>query len=183
MKLYYFESQENQASLHDSADEYDRCCPNPPRSLMSRWSPPLFELVLSDEYGNKLPKSDFPTVIGGTSVVSSRAATRLQPILRVCGELLPIRLSNDLDEYFLFNVTAVVNAVDMKQSKFFRLSSGKIGHCLKLVFDSAKIPSDALFFKNTQMGPITEIYATEAAKEAVENAGLTGYEFRLAWSD
>jgi len=143
----------------------------------------MFELITQDEFGDDLPKTDFLTAIIATSILSERAANRLRPILEACGELLPIKLNNDPDEFFLFNVTAVVNAVDMQLSKFFKLPSGAIGHCLKLVFDPAKIPSDALFFKNTQMGPVTEIYATEAAKTAVENAGLTGYEFRLAWSD
>jgi hypothetical protein len=33
------------------------------------------------------------------------------------------------------------------------------------------------------MGPVTEIFATERAVAAVEQANLTGYEFRLVWSN
>jgi hypothetical protein len=116
-------------------------------------------------------------------VLSSRAVGRLRPTLDACGEVLPIRLSNDHDSFYLFNVTRVINAVDMKRSKFLELPSGAIGPCERLVFDPALVPSDALFFKNTQMGPVTEIFATERPMAAVNGAGLTGYEFRLAWTD
>jgi hypothetical protein len=183
MKIYFFDTADGYAYINLPTEELDRYRPDPPRSLASRWLTPTFDYVRRDQSRSYLPKSDFPSLLSEISVISSKAAIRLRPILEACGELLPIRLSNDTDNYYLFNVTAVVNAVDMQRSKFFKLPSGAIGHCLKLVFDPAKIPSGTLFFKNTQMGPVTEIYATEAAKQPVENAGLTGYEFRLAWSD
>ncbi len=92
-------------------------------------------------------------------------------------------MSNDPEKFHLFNVTRVINAVDMKRSQFLTLPSGAIGPCQRLVFDPTLIPADAMFFKNTQMGPVTEIFATERAVAAVESTDLTGYEFRLAWTD
>jgi hypothetical protein len=71
----------------------------------------------------------------------------------------------------------------MQRSKFMDLPSGAIGPCELLVFDSTKLPTEAVYFKNTQMGPCTEIFATEAAVHAFESANLTGHAFELVWSD
>ncbi|MBI3837462.1 MAG: hypothetical protein HY288_05965 [Planctomycetia bacterium] len=183
MKIYYFETHENQAYLTAPDGEEDQCEPDPPRSLAAEWSPPTFELVTSDAFRSYLPKCDFPAHLPSTAILSSRAVERLRPVLTACGEILPIQLSNDRDILYLFNVTCVINAVDMIRSKFMKLPSGAIGPCERLVFDPALVPSDALFFKNMQMGPITEIFATQRAVAAVESANLTGYDFRLAWTD
>jgi hypothetical protein len=183
MKIYFFETQDNQAYLYAPDGDRDQCDPDIPRSLAADWSPLTFELVRSDEFRTYLPKSDFPTYLPSTSFVSARAVERLRPVLTSCGEILPIYLNNDPDIFYFFNVTCIINAVDMKRSKFMRFPSGRIMMCEQLVFDSELIPDDALFFKNTQMGPATEIFATEGAVAAVENADLTGYEFRLAWTN
>jgi hypothetical protein len=183
MKIYYFETQENQAYLYAPGGDDDLCEPDPPRSLAPEWSPPTFEIVRDDEFRSHLPKSDFPTYLPSTAMLSRRAVKRLRPVLAACGEILPIYLSNDRDILYLFNVTRVINAVDMNRSKFLRFPSGRIMTCERLIFDPALIPSDVLFFKNTQMGPATHIFATERAVAAVEQAYLTGYEFRLAWSN
>ncbi len=181
MKIYYFDTKDNQAYLFAPDEVCDPCIPDPPKSLAAEWSPPTFEIVGCDEFRSYLPKSDFPALLPSVAVLSARAAERLRPILLHCGEILPVYLSNDPDIMYLFNVTRIINAVDMKRSRFMELPSGAIGPCEKLVFDPAKIPDDALFFKNTQMGPVTEIFATEAAVAAVKKARLTGHDFRLAW--
>ena len=183
MNVYEFDTQDNQAYLYATDDVCRRCRPDPPRPLAANWSPPTFELVRSDEYRSNLPKSDFPIFTIGTMVLSERAVKRLRPVLDACGESLPIRLSNDHDIFYLFNVTRVINAVDMRRSRFMELPSGSIGPCELLIFNRALIPSDAAFFKTTQMGPPTRILATEQAVAAVHRTDLTGYEFRLAWTD
>jgi hypothetical protein len=183
MRLYTFHSQFGQAYLIHAADNCDCCEPDPPRALAPTWTPPEFELVRDDELEGNLPKTDFPTYLPSAIMLSARAAERLAPILTPCGELLPIRVINDPDRFYFFNVTRVINAVDMKRSKFLDLPSGAIGPCEPMIFDPALIPGDALFFKNTQMGTITEIFASERAVKAVLGAGLTGHDFRLAWSN
>lgn len=180
MKVYEFDTQDNQAYLYAADDVCWRCEPEAPRSIGANWSPPTFELVRSDEYRSNLPKSDFPIFTIATMVLSDRAVKRLRPMLLACGEILPIRLSNDHDIFYLFNVTRVIEAVDMKRSEFMRLPSGGIMKYERLVFDPTTIPDEAIFFKTTQLGPITEIFATERAVAAVMEAHLTGYEFRLA---
>lgn len=179
MKIYYFETQENQAYLYAPTGG-DQCTPDPPRPLLAKWFPPTFEIVRSDEFRSHLPKSDFPTYLPSTAMLSNRAVERLRPLLTSCGEILPIHVSNDHDVFYLFNVTLVIDAVDMARSKFMRFPSGGIMKYERLVFDATKIPDGALFFKTIQLGPVTEIFATERAVAAVKQATLTGYEFRLA---
>jgi hypothetical protein len=183
MNVYEFDTKDNQAYLYAPDDVCQQCEPEAPCSIGANWSPPTFELVRSDEYRSNLPKSDFPIFTIATMVLSERAVKRLRPLLLTCGEILPIRLSNDHDIFFLFNVTRVIDAVDMRRSKFMDLPSGSIGPCELLVFDPALIPSDALFFKTKQLGTATSIFATERAVAAVMAAHLTGYEFRLAWTN
>jgi hypothetical protein len=183
MKIYTFHNADNQAYLYSRERAAQRCIPDPPRSLAKNWLPPTFELVGSDEFHSYLPKTDFPTLTVAGVALSGRAVERLRPVLLACGEVLPIRLHNDQEAFYLFNITQVINAVDMRHSRFMELPSGAIGPCELLVFDPNKIPDDALFFKNTQMGPITEIFATQRAVDAVKRARLSGYEFRLAWSN
>lgn len=183
MKIFELNTEDNQAYLYAPLDLIEQCIPEPPRSLLAGWRSPVFELVRDDEFRCNLRKTDFPTLGHDAPVLSARAVDRLHPILTPCGELLPIRCSNDPDDFFLFNVTRIINAVDMKKSKFFSLPSGAQGHCEHLVLDPKQIPTDALFFKTTQLGNWYPVYATEAAADIVRKSGLTGYEFRLAWSD
>ena len=183
MKIYYFGSQENQAYLTTPDGDDDQCEPDPPRSLGDRWLSPRFEIATSNAYGSNLPKCDFPAYLPSTAILSGRAVDRLRPVLAACGEILPIHLSNDHETFYLFNVTCIIDAVDMKRSKFLRYPSGRIMTCERLIFEPALIPGDALFFKNTQLGPAVRIFVTERAAATVDSANLTGYEFKLAWTD
>jgi hypothetical protein len=180
MNIYYFATRENQAYLVGPDVDDDQCEPDPPRSLAAEWSPPTLTIVTNDVFDGNLPKCDFPAYLPTTVFLSARAIERLRPMLLTCGEILPIRLSNDHDILYLFNVTRVIEAVDMKRSEFMRLPSGGIMKYERLVFDPTAIPDEAIFFKTTQLGPVTEIFATERAVATVMEAHLSGYEFRLA---
>ena len=180
MKIFSFGTQDNQAYLYAPLDVSGRCNPDPPRSMAAGWVPPTFELVGRDEYRSYLPKTDFPTLGLGNAVLSARAVDRLRPILAPCGEILPIHLSNDAEQFYLFNVTRIINAVDMERSKFMPLPSGSLGPCELLVFDPSKL-QDAMFFRTTQLGSLYEIYASQAVADAVKKARLTGFEFTQVW--
>jgi hypothetical protein len=183
MRIYELDTQEDQAYLSASKEVRRQCDPDPPRSLAATWSAPTCKIVGCDRYHSYLPKTDFPTFLPTTVVLSGRAVDRLRHILIPCGEILPIHLSNDRDTLYLFNVTRIVNAIDMTSSKFIRFPGGGIMECERLIFDAARIPDDTWFFKTTQLGAVTEIFATDAAVTAVKQARLTGYKFRLAWSN
>jgi len=184
MKIYSFQNKNGQAYLYtpDRAIAHRCIVEEPPFSRSANWLTPTFELVGCDELRSYLPKTDFPTLTIGTAVLSARAVDRLRPILDTCGEILPIRLSNDRDLLYLFNVTRIINAVDMERSTFFRFPSGSIAYSERLVFDPTLIPSQAVLFKTTQIGAADTIFANQLALDAVKRAHLTGYEFELAWT-
>jgi len=183
MRIYSLHSANGFAYLHAQDEIVNQCVAEPPRSLANGWSTLTFELVGTDELLSYRPKSDFPALTLGTAVVSRHAVEELSPVLQSCGELLPIRLSNDRDAFYLFNVTYTLNAVDLTRSKFWRFPDGNIGHCEQLVFDPSLVPNDALFFKTNRLPEVYDIFATQTAVDAVKGARLTGYEFRLAWSN
>lgn len=183
MKIYQLGTREQQAYLAAPNGDDDQCDPDVPRSMSMDWKSPQFELVTDDVHFGRLPKCDFPHYLPSAPMLSHRAVVRLRPLLLTCGELLPIDVTNDDDAFYLFNVTRIVDAIDMRRSQFARFPSGKIMLCELLIFDPRLIPDEPIFFKTTQMGPATDIYATEKARTTVEATDLTGYEFRLAWSD
>ena len=182
MKIYSLTSADNQAYLYVPPKIDDGCNPRPPRSIAAGWSPPTFELVGCDEYRSYLPRTDFPSLGYETAIMSARAVDRLRPILVPCGEILPIRLSNDPEKFFLFNVTRLINAVDMERSKFDRFPGGLIASWESLAFDP-NLLTDALFFKTVQLGAVYEIYVTQAVVDAVKKARVTGFDFKLEWTD
>ena len=183
MRVFYFGTQERQAYLYLPSGDFEAFEADPPRSLKTDWVPPTFELVTKDDFGDQLPKCDFPSYLPSTPILSQRAVERLGASIALCGEALPIQLSNDSDSMYMFNVTLVLDAIDMERSKFLRFRSGRIMKYERLVFDPTKVPEEPLFFKTTQLGPVTEVFVTEGAVAAVQSAGLIGYDFRLAWSD
>src|SRR5205085_12150383 len=97
MRIYSFHNADNQAYLYAPHHVVTGCTPDPPRSLAKGWSSPTFELIGKDEIHSFLPKTDFPTFALATPILSARAVERLRSILELCGEVLPIRLSNDRD--------------------------------------------------------------------------------------
>ncbi len=183
MHVYYYDTADDTAYVHALGKDMDRCSPDPPRSLTARWVPPTMELVEQDDTSSHLKAADFAMFLPSVAVLSLRAITQLRSLVEACGEALPIALSNSRHSYFIFNITLTLDAVDMDRSEFQRFPNGEIMKYKRLVFDRAKIPREPLFFKTTQLGPITEIFATAEAVAAIEQAGLTGYEFRLAGTD
>lgn len=183
MRIYQLATQLDQAYLYLPDADGDILEPDPPRRLAAEWPPLTFELVREDEIDTSLPTTDFPHYLASTCFLSARAVERLRPILLACGEILPIDVSNDPGKFYFFNVTRTISAVDMHRSRFIHFPDGGIMEYEQLVFDPLVIPDEPIFFKTTQLGPITEIFATEKAVQAVNQSGLTGYEFRIAGSN
>ena len=183
MNIYKFHNADQQAYVTASSDVCDQCEPEPPRSIAVGWTAPTFKICTNDAFRTSLPKRDFLTFVHTAPMLTARAVERLQPILAQCGEILPIRFSNDRDSAFLFNVTRLLDAVDMKHSEFMQLPSGAIGPCKRLVLDPTVIPDEAIFFKMPQLGPAGWVFATEQAVTAVKRARLTGHDFELVWTN
>ena len=127
----------------------------------------------------RLPKGDTPSLIPGVPVFSGKAVTALQDVLEQNGELLPIFVEGD--EYFLFNVTTVIDALDESNSKIDRFE----GSSKVLYIDSygffREMLSGTFIFKIPQT-PTGNVFVTDQFVGRVRAAGLKGFWFPLVWS-
>lgn len=141
------------------------------------WSPVKVEVLVDDLHKNR-PPSDFPSLATDVPVFSQRAAEALGDLLEGNGELLPL----DCDEgvYYAYNVTHVVDALDVAQSEFKRFESGRIMDIVQHVFQPEKL-AGLTIFKLPYMR-VSRVYVTDDFVRRVQETGLTGFDFRPAWS-
>ena len=96
------------------------------------------------------------------------------------GELLP--LSCGEGEYYAFNVTTSIDALDESNSEVERFeSSGRIMLVLKYAFFGVRL-SGATIFKIPQF-PRTHVYVTDKFRKIVINNHLTGFDFVNLWEE
>ncbi len=125
------------------------------------------------------PLSDIPN-LGSQAfpVFSRRAVEALRPLIAMHCEFLP--LACDEGEYFLVNIRTVVDALDRERSAFktFR-GSNRIMEMQRYEFIEKRIGSVPIFRLPDDR---TGRFVTDPFVEAVEKAGLEGFEFPLLWS-
>jgi len=117
-------------------------------------------------------------LLGVIPVFSLRAMEELLDLLKPNGELLPLRYPDG--EYFAYNVTRVVDALDEHASTVLRFTSGGIMTIQRYVFDPMRLGT-APIFKLRQL-PKAFVYVTDEFVRRVEDSGLTGFHFRALWS-
>lgn len=144
------------------------------------WTPVEMEVFRDDNFNKNLPSSDFPALTKHIPVFSNRAVKALEDILNENGELLPLNCAEG--EYAAFNVTCMLDALDIEHSdlEFFK-SSGRIMHVLKYEFLKDRLANYSIF-KLPQL-PLMRVFVTDKFVERVQEANLTGFDFRLIWSD
>lgn len=120
------------------------------------------------------PLSDFSTIIGGGVVFNARALEALGDLLEGRGEMLPLEVEAP-DAYHVFNVTRLSEALDEERSEFVYFSDGRIMVTAddRYEFDVAELASETIF-KLPQIPEVYE-YVTDAFRQRVEEAGLTGF--------
>lgn len=127
----------------------------------------------------RLPKGDFPSLIPNVPVFSRRAVEALRDLLEGHGEILPVMISGD--EYFLLNVTRVVDALDESNSEVIRFEgSSKVLNIRSHSFYEEKL-FGIMIFKIPQVITM-DVFVTDAFVERVRSAGLKGFWFPLVWS-
>ena len=147
------------------------------RSLLSYWTAPTVEVFRDDEFNRNLPPSDFPSLAPDVPVFSQRAVNALQELLRENGEILPLSCSEG--EYYAFNVTTSVDALDESKSVVKRFkSSGRIMRILKYVFFGDRL-SDATIFKIPQSRG--NIFVTNRFRKIILDNQLLGFKFVNVW--
>ena len=100
---------------------------------------------------------------------------KLKPWLNeMFGELLPFKCKEG--DYFAFNITLILDALDMDRSKIVRLSSGTIYNIDEYVLKASKIKNGTILKlkHNEKSYP----FVTEDFVNAVKKEGLTGFDFK-----
>ena len=148
------------------------------RKLLPSWIEPAVEVLRDKKFNRNLPPSDFTTLAPGVPVFSSRAVNVLKDILQENGEILPLSCSEG--EYFVFNVTTFIDALNESASEVERFKSdGSIMQINKYVFFGDRL-AGATIFRIPQF-PRAEVYITDKFRKLVIDNRLVGFKFVNLW--
>ena len=100
----------------------------------------------------------------------------LGAILKEGGELLPLICSQGT--YLAFNVTCVVDALDIGRSELVRFSNGRIMDVTKYAFYADRLPAGHIF-KVPQTSRM-DVLVTSRFVDIATKAGLSGFLFKRA---
>ncbi|MFG0312567.1 MAG: imm11 family protein [Phycisphaerales bacterium] len=147
-------------------------------SLRDRWVPPIVSRIVDDE----LPQGelgDYP-FLEGAPALSKRAVDALLDVLAESAEFLP--LNCDAGEYYVMNITRVVDALDEAASELKRFeSSGRVMEVMRHVFVPERLTGYAIF--KIPQTPRAPVFVTEDFRRRVLAAGLAGFRFDLVWEE
>jgi|WetSurMetagenome_2_1015567.scaffolds.fasta_scaffold214001_2 hypothetical protein len=125
----------------------------------------------------KLPKGDFPGLSTHIPVFNYRAVEALSDLLQGNGTLFPITCAGE--NYFIYNVTRVIDALDETNSEIERFDSGRIMDVDRFAFFEERLRG-ATIFKIPHM-VLMDVFVTEPFVDRVRISKLKGFEFRLVW--
>ncbi|MFZ5868250.1 MAG: imm11 family protein [Thermodesulfobacteriota bacterium] len=126
----------------------------------------------------RLPKGDVVGLSSHIPVFGARAVELLGDLLEGNGELLPITVGGV--DYFVFNVTRVIDALDEANSEVDRFESGEIFDVDRYSFFPEPL-EDATVFKIPH-AVLQDVFVTNPFVERVQEAKLKGFKFRMVWS-
>lgn len=138
------------------------------------WESPQIEVLIDKAHKNR-PESDMPDFASHIPVFSRRAVNVLQPLIEPYGEFL--KLAIDTQELYAFNVTKLVDALDLDKSVYETFSDGKrIMLIRKHVFKDSVIAGLPIF--KLIQSPLAYVYVNEIFVAAVKNNNLTGFSLQ-----
>ncbi|WP_339848480.1 suppressor of fused domain protein [Paenibacillus sp. FSL W7-1088] len=115
-------------------------------------------------------------------VLKERAANILSDLLEDKVELLPVH--HNKEKYYVMNILNILDCVDIDQS-----IPSKYGGFKNFVFEENEIQNQHIFKTlsynyEIQNEPFisSQTFVSDEFKQRVEEAGLQGFRFRLAWS-
>jgi hypothetical protein len=148
------------------------------RPAAAYWTTPAVASLELNFDGRTLPLPDFPVFT--SPVFSRRAVDTLLDLLIENGEILPLYCEEG--EFFAFNITRELNALDEPASelkRFGRNGRGKVKRIVRHAFVPERLT--AAIFRIPQK-PL-RVYVTQGFMDRVESAGLTGFDFSHVWPD
>jgi len=129
--------------------------------------------LLSDQKSGNLLSGDFPSFASHVPVFSKRTVLAINDLLRSRGELYP--LICDEGDYYAFNVTNVVDALDLEDSEIKYFRDGRIMRILHHKFRTEKLIGQHIF--KIPQTPLMDVFVTQDFVSRVENANLLGFKF------
>lgn len=138
------------------------------------WRP--MKVEIDDEDPKDLALGDFGMPSSHIPVFSKRAVDFLKEILTPNGEILPIQIQCGLGEYFAFNVTSVLDVLDVDASEIKYFSSGEIMAINRYKLRMVDRLRNATIFKLPQDALIS-VFVTETFVDAVREGKLSGFYF------
>jgi len=126
----------------------------------------------------RLPKGDTPGLSTHIPVFNSKAVKVLADLLQSNGEFLPITC--DGKDFFVFNVTRVIDALDEANCELKLFSDGGIMDIVRYAFFYEKLAGVNIF--KIPQAVLMDVFVTDPFVDRVKGAGLKGFEFRLVWS-
>jgi hypothetical protein len=145
------------------------------RPRASVWRPAAIKFIDADD---EIPSR--PCDISGPlgeMVLNAKARQVLEPYLAGYGELLPLKCNEG--RYWAFNVTRLIDALDLHASDVVWGETGNILMINKHVFRPEALDG-VLLFKIPQIRR-GAIFFTDPFVQLIEGSGLTGLAFKRAW--
>lgn len=146
------------------------------RPISHRWEP--YRITAADEPDAAAQLADY-ALLGVIPVFSRRAVDALRDVLRANGELLGLRYSRG--DYYAYNITTVLDALDEERSQLQRFSTGRVMLINTYVFRPDRL-IHAVIFKISQF-PGSYVYVTEEFVQGAHEARLEGLHFRQIWEE
>ena len=137
------------------------------------WKP--LKVEVDEDHGNlALEEGDFVELAGLVPIFSVKAEQRLKEILRGSGEFLT--LACDDGDYVAFNVTVVIDALNVSRSEIVYFANGRVLDIKRFVFNSERL-SNCVIFKIPQMRQ-SRVFVTDRFVSTARDAKLRGFFFK-----
>ncbi len=140
--------------------------------------PPPIRIRPGEQAG--LPWSDFPGLTTHIPIFSPRAAEALHDLLAGNGHFVALDCPACPDLFQAFNVTRLVEALDVERSEVKRYSSGRIMRIRRYHFHAERLAGWPIF--KIPEEPLKSVFVNRDFVRRVQEAQLTGFCFTLAFT-
>ena len=144
--------------------------------LAAQWRAPMITAV--DVNDVEAEPGDY-AVLGSIPVFSLRALDALLDLIRPNGELLPLRYRGT--EYFAYNVTRVIPALDEAESSIIRFPNSEVVMSIAEYAFRPEIVGTSAVFKIPQL-PKAFVFITDSFVERAKSKHLTGFSYPRLWT-
>ena len=137
------------------------------------WSP--LRVEVDDDDPSQLPLADFPSLtISHIPCFSKFAVATLHDVLVQNGEVLP--LSCDAGDYFAYNVTSIIDALNIEASDIDYFPSGKFMDVKRYTLYPERVKGADIF--KLPQAPLMGVFVTDRFVRLVEQNQLSGFLFK-----